>query len=95
MKMFSIYDRKSQRFGTPFFCIDHIAAQRTFIRFAKSEDSPVSEYPEDFELDYLGDFDESKGSMSVIGKPEVVITGITAARKNQENKAGMKGEKAI
>lgn len=78
LKMFSIRDRKSDVFNTPFFQPTHGAAERAFKTLVRDEKSTVSQYPEDFDLYYLGDYDDNQGRCESIEVPQLVMSATAA-----------------
>ena len=73
MKVYSIYDKKSEHFGVPFFCVNEGVAKREFDRLQHDEDSYVCAYPDDYSLYGLGDFDDVKGKISPFDLPELIV----------------------
>lgn len=65
LQMFAIYDKKTQTYRAPFFCHHEIEAHRAFIQARDSTNSELSRFPGDFELRYVGVFDESTGQHSL------------------------------
>lgn len=58
-RVYSIRDRKSGLYGTPFFSVNDECATRDFKRICNSE---VNEFiAEDLELFYLGEFNNETG----------------------------------
>lgn len=64
-KVFSIRDRAADVFGQPFFCANGAVAIRMFTDEVNRPDqnSNLYRHPEDFDLYYLGDFDDAAGEM--------------------------------
>ena len=73
MKVYSIYDKKSERFGVPFFCINDGVAKRELDRLSHDENSYVSAYPDDYSLYGLGSFDDEKGKLVGSDIPELLL----------------------
>lgn len=72
MSCFAVRDRKAQLFNRPFFDINKVQAIRGFAGACKQPEAPFSQFPDDYELCYLGDFDEVKGTMQWLVHPEVL-----------------------
>lgn len=70
--VFVIRDRKAQVFHDPFFEIHKVQAMRAFEKACRSTESAFSTYPDDYELLYLGTFDQTKGSFDFLKFPEVL-----------------------
>lgn len=76
LKMFSIRDSKGEIFNTPFYSKTHGEAERNFHQLVKDEKSTVSKYPEDFDLYYLGTYDDNTGVTKSLDSPQHVIKAI-------------------
>lgn len=72
-KMFAIRDSKGEFFNTPFFQKTHGEAERSFKTLVSDERSNISKYPEDFDLYYLGEYDDQTGTVSALDTPQHVI----------------------
>ena len=64
MKMYAIYDRAIEAFGQPIFVKAQGQAIRSFMDECKNPESQFNKHPEDYELYYIGEFDETKGSIT-------------------------------
>ncbi len=58
MKVFSIYDMKTEVYSKPFFCLTTGEAIRTFTDAVNEPNSPFNRHPEDFNLFEIGVFDD-------------------------------------
>lgn len=72
MKVFTIYDRKGEYYGSPFFAPSVGIALRNFAELASDDKSSVFKYPLDFVLFELGSFDDHDGSFSCHPTPRDV-----------------------
>lgn len=61
MYVYSLFDEKSQTYGTPFFQLADGQATRSLQELVKDSQSLVSKYPEDFILYNIAEFDEVTG----------------------------------
>lgn len=57
MKVFSVYDSKSESYCKPIFAEARGLALRSFSEAAAKDDTEIGKYPSDFTLFELGDFD--------------------------------------
>ncbi len=48
--IYAIWDKKSQRYDTPFFAMNDIFAKRRFILMSDEKGSPITRWQGDFEL---------------------------------------------
>lgn len=76
LKIYSIRDSKGEMFNTPFFQKTHGEAERSFRNVVKDERSLPSQYPEDFDLYYLGEFDDVTGQIQALDTPLHVIKAV-------------------
>lgn len=59
--MYSVFDTAAQAYMRPFFEVSRGIAVRNFLEECGKADSPLSKYPMDFHLVYLGWFDDGPG----------------------------------
>ena len=64
MFCFSVFDKKSQSFATPFFCVNHEVAMRSFVDLCRDERTLVAQHPYDFDLYCLGEFNSETGAFT-------------------------------
>jgi len=76
LKAFSIRDTKSEVFNTPFFQKTHGEAERSFRELVKNPDSMPGKYPEDYDLYYLGTYDDQNGLISPLPTPQHLIKAV-------------------
>lgn len=79
-KMYTIKDAKSESFNPPFFNHTHGEAERNFQELVNDNSSFVSKYPEDYDLYYLGTYDERTGKFDPLETPEHVVKAVQLAR---------------
>ena len=85
LKLFSIRDQKSEAFGTPFYQATHGEAERNFRTLVNDNKSTVSQYPDDFDLYYLGTFDDNTGKVQTLDTPQHVIKAVQVKTQNSSN----------
>lgn len=61
MKLYIIYDSKSESYNNPFVQQARGQAIRTFSDLGKSNDTDIGKYPSDFTLFEIGDYDPHIG----------------------------------
>lgn len=76
LKAFAIRDNKAEYFNTPFFQKSHGEAERSFKQLTNDNQSTVSKYPEDFDLYYVGDYDDNTGTITALETAQHVIKAI-------------------
>lgn len=65
MRLYSYYDKKGETFSQPFIQFTDGIAIRNFTEAISNKESVFGKFPDDFELYYLGDIDESTGHFSL------------------------------
>jgi hypothetical protein len=76
LKMFTIRDAKAEVFNTPFFQKTHGEAERSFRSACQDEKTNIFKYPEDFDLYYLGEYDDQTGKFKPMDTPVHCVKGI-------------------
>lgn len=61
----SVYDRKAELWGLPFYSHSRPTAVRDFAAAVKGGSGNVAQFPEDYELYLLGAFDDTTGVISI------------------------------
>lgn len=76
LKAFTIRDTKAEVFNTPFFQKTHGEAERSFKKLATDPQSMVGQYPDDYDLYYIGEYDDQTGKLIVTDSPQHVAKAI-------------------
>ena len=76
MKLFTIYDVKSESYSAPTLNPARGQAIRQFADAVNSDDGVLSTHPEDFTLFELGDFDMKTGVITLLDAKEAVANGV-------------------
>jgi len=76
LKLYSIRDSKGGFFNAPFIQKSHGEAERTLLTLSKDEKSMISKYPEDFDLYYLGLFDDYTGKSTLLDAPQHMVKAV-------------------
>lgn len=58
--VYSIFDVVAGVYSAPFFCVSDVVAVRVF-RSAMHPESMIVQFPNDYQLHYIGTFDDSTG----------------------------------
>lgn len=72
-KVYSIRDAKGELFNDPWFAHTHGDAERTFTRLVKDEKTTIHQFPEDYDLYFLGEFDDQRGVYNCLETPQHII----------------------
>lgn len=83
LKAFSIRDQKSEVYNSPFFKSTHGEAERDFRSACNDEKTMIAKYPEDFDLYYIGEYDDNKGQFKPIDTPQHILKAIACIAKKQ------------
>lgn len=78
LKVYSVHDKKVERYLQPFFCPHVGDALRAFERDCVNKETILHTHPEDFELHEVATFDEKKGIFEALPKPVVIISAEAA-----------------
>lgn len=87
LKMYSIRDAKGEIFHPPFYKKTHGEAERDFATLCRDEKSTIWQYPDDFDLYYVGVYDDQTGKIQSLDTPQHMIKAVQLAGKNSETKA--------
>lgn len=88
MHMCSVLDMVAQQYGRPFFAVSEGSAIRGFSdEVNRSADSVLYQHPNDFQLFYLGTFDDADCSFDVLSTPRLLVSGAQVAERADPLKA--------
>lgn len=76
LKMYSIRDQKADIFHPPHFQKTHGEAERNFKTLVNDPKSQPALYPEDFDLYYVGDYDDNTGKVTPLDTPQHIIKAV-------------------
>jgi len=75
MRMYSVYDRKLREYGSVLLAPNDGVMARTILTGVRGSSSLMEKYPEDFQVEHVGNFDISTGLVTPVeGRPEIVIS---------------------
>lgn len=69
--LFSVYDSRAQLYGPIIVDVSPVNVARSFTEACRGEDSMLHRYPEDYELQCLGTFNEETGE--IVSHPGVCV----------------------
>lgn len=81
LKIYSIRDDKAQVFNAPFFQKTHGEAERSFTRLLSDDKSMVAQYPDDYDLYYLGEYDDVKGTINPLDTPQHIVKAVNVKKQ--------------
>ena len=72
MNIYCIHDKKAETYETIFCLPNNAYAIRSF-QEAVNKDTPYGNYPEDFELVQLGEYNQETGKLEALPSPAILI----------------------
>lgn len=75
-KIFTIYDSKAKAFLPPFFLPEQGMATRAFADCISSDEHQFGKHPSDFDLFYIGEFDDNAGKLHPFEVRESLGNGV-------------------
>lgn len=76
LKVFTVYDSKSEHYGNPIFLLNKGEALRSFADEAKNPESMIGKHSADFTLFMIGEFDQATGTFKPLPAKENLGTAI-------------------
>ena len=80
-QIYSIRDSKGEMFYPPFFQKTPGEAERALSQLVQDPKTIVAQYPEDFDLYQLGEFDDVTGKILSLSTPQHVLKAVLAYPK--------------
>lgn len=84
LKIYSVRDSKAEVFNTPFFLNTHGEAERAFNNLVTDPKSMISKYPDDYDLYYVGEFNNDNGKLTLLDTPQHITKA--AMLKSREHR---------
>lgn len=81
MKLFAVLDVKANHFQKPFADVSTVSALRGFEVAVNESKSVLNQFPDDFALVELGDFDVNSGKISPLSNPLNIGNGRSVLRQ--------------
>lgn len=73
LRAYSIFDKKSSSYNTPFFALNDDVAQRSFDDLIRDKRTLVGQHPEDFSLFCVGTFGQESGELCPWSSGSVMV----------------------
>lgn len=80
LKMYAVRDAKAETFNPPFYKHTHGEAERDFVTLVNDGKSTLNQYPDDFDLYYIGSYDTDKGIAKSLDTPQHMMKAINAKK---------------
>ncbi len=74
LMIYTVYDKKAQIYHPPYYCHNVGHATRMFKTMFQQKESVINQYPEDFQVFELGEFNDSTGKMIGYQQPNFICT---------------------
>lgn len=81
-QVFAVFDQKVGAYAQPFFCVNLEVAKRSFAAAAADKTLTLGQFPTDYTLFHLGEFDDSTAHFRMLTAPENL--GLAALYLKQE-----------
>lgn len=72
-KLYAIKDAKAEVYGKPFHQTTHGEAERSFRQLIMDEKSMPHKFPDDYDLYYLGEYDDQTGLVQCLDTPQHIL----------------------
>ena len=82
-KIYSIKDAKAEIYHLPFFQNTHGEAERSFSKTVNDPQTTLNQYPEDYDLWYLGEYDDAEGKIERLETPQHVIKAVDCLNRQE------------
>lgn len=76
LKLYSVYDEKTQLYHPPNFCHNAGHATRMFTQLFKDPTCVFNQFPVDFRIYEIGEFNDETGAIKTYRKPTAICTGL-------------------
>lgn len=81
LSIYTVYDRKAEKYTTPIFQHNDHVAVRSFTAAVAQEGNDFNRFAEDYSLMKVGEFDDETGEIFAEDRPREIATG--SAIKNE------------
>lgn len=75
-RVYATRDSKTEFYYTPFYQNTEAEALRTFGSSTLNPESMLAKYPEDYDLFYLGTYDDQQGKFTLLDTPQHVVKAV-------------------
>lgn len=83
MKLFTVRDKAAGTFGAPFHAPNAALAIRLLEQVQMTDEAHVwGTHPQDFQVHYLGEFDETTGTWDTLPFPEPLLTPLPKKKES-------------
>lgn len=86
-QVYAVYDRKAQYYLPPFTARGDAEASRMFTDAVMTSETPISQYPADFDLVKVGSFDLDTGVLTPEQPPRLMVNGLVCLTEAQRQRS--------
>lgn len=79
-EVYAIRDSKAEMFHAPFLQKAKGEAERTFTQIANDPETSVGRFPDDYDLYYIGKFDDNSGLYTTLDTPKHQLKAINVLK---------------
>ena len=83
LRMFSLYDIRTEVFLPPTFCHNEMDARRLYMRVFTDMNTQFSKFPEDYNVMEIGVFNDAIGLVKPLGQPKLVVNGLALVQEDR------------
>lgn len=80
LEMYSIRDAKGV-YSVPYFKRSHGDAEREFFKLTNDKQTNISQFPEDFDLYYVGSYEDETGTFNPLDTPRHMLKAVNCVSK--------------
>lgn len=80
LKAYSIRDAKGEIYHNPFFKHTHGEAERDFHQVVNDDKSTLNQFPDDFDLYYIGEYDNTAGTFKSLATPQHITKAVNVKK---------------
>lgn len=77
LRVYSIRDAKAEVYNQPWFAKTHGEAERNFAQLARDPKSMVGQFPEDYDLYFIGSYNDQTGVIDALETPQHIAKAIS------------------
>lgn len=85
MVLCAIYDKKAKNYETPFAMPNSVVATRQFMQLCQKPDTPLNDYPEDYNLQIIGIFDTESGAIQPVNQIVLEAANVASKKTTKED----------
>lgn len=92
--IFAVRDNKASVYNRPFVEHNVISAVRAFTVGVNSPETQLHQFPTDFELTQIGEFDDITGKITPTEPPKFILSAMSVLKSKEADEVPTKSEKA-